>query len=304
MMRTISLLVAGATLLTAHSISVSTGEGQLEGRRLHLVVKIPKFEAEDLLAKGGNVGAAIRFAGASLAGQSCAYTGEDYQCQLEYTFAADVPERLRTEVELARLTVPNHVHILRLTRSGVMRQGIFDRTFEADEINFHEAGKGERYWRTIRQGMAQLALQPLALLLLVALALYVRPIPYLLGGVAAFLVVLPDQFYATPAFFELATAIAICYLASERWLFPQAGAAWAPALVIGLIEGAGLAVLARPSGEMAVAYGLANFALQGVLSFSLWHYVRTRRTPIPPWIWKAMLAVGACWSVWVFAKRF
>lgn len=304
MRRSISLFFLAALSLSGHSISVSTSEGKITGSTVQLELKIPRYEAEDILKAGADAGLSVRFPGTKLTQKSCSMVGEEYRCQLAFASSTEIPEKVRVEVDLARLTVPNHIHILRLERSGVARQGIFDRTFESDQIDFHETGKGEQYWRTVRQGALQLGLQPLLLLLLVTIGLCFRPTWYVVGGLAAFLVVLPDKFYATPAFFELATALGVSYLAMEQWWFPNAGARWAPALVIGAMEGAGLAVMARPSGEMAVSYGLANLAAQALVSLLVWRFTRTYRSRISSPVWATILATGVIWTIWVFVKRF
>ncbi|MCX6613390.1 MAG: AI-2E family transporter [Acidobacteria bacterium] len=143
--------------------------------------------------------------------------------------------------------------------------------------------------------------QPILIALLLILFL---PLPFIAGATAAFLIVLPDKFYATPGFFELATAISLSYIALEHLFFPKAGGKWIVAAVIGAIEGTALAILARPTGQGAVAFGAGN--LIAALALSLLATKFSRNIP-EPWsrrIFWAFSALGVIWSIWVFIRRF
>lgn len=263
------------TLLTTlaawpHAISVSTGEAKLEKRDLFLTVKIPPYEAEHLGKSGGGtaaeaVGRAFSFPGARLLAQSCTGESGEMVCLLNFLFEQTPGEKVEAEVRLARETVPNHVHILRIKRGGVERQTIFDRTFERESIDFHEPSALETWSKGMQLGAGQLLYQPLLLAMLAAIALVGQPWVYVPVSVAAFLTVLPDKFYATPAFFELASAIGIAYFALEGYFFPKAKGRWMPLAIMGAVEGAALAVLARPTASAAVSYGLGNILAQSVI---------------------------------------
>ncbi len=267
----LSLLAFFITLsVWPHAISVSTGEGKLEDRTLTLTVKIPPYEAEHLGKSGGGtaagtVGRAFVFSGATRTAQTCTGQSGEMVCLLSFSYPTPPGESLDAEVRLARETVPNHVHILRIKRNGIDRQTIFDRTFERETINFHEPSELETWTKGMQLGGGQLLYQPLLLALLAALALVGRPWIYLPVSAAAFLTVLPDKFYATPAFFELATAIGVAYFALEGYFFPNAKGRWMPLAILGAIEGAALAVLARPTASAALSYGFGNLLGQALL---------------------------------------
>lgn len=267
-----SAILITFTALSAwpHAISVSTAEGKLDKLELTLTVKIPNYEAEHLGKSGGGtatdaVGRAFLFPGAQRTAQSCESGAGEMVCQLSYRYEQEPGERLDAEVRLARETVPNHVHILRIKRGGVERQTIFDRTFEKEAIDFHEASALETWSKGMRLGGGQLLYQPLLLALLVTIALLGRPWVYLPVTTLAFLTVLPDKFYATPAFFELASAIGVAYFALEGYFFPNAKGRWMPLAVLGIVEGAALAVLARPTASAALSYGFGNVLAQGLV---------------------------------------
>jgi hypothetical protein len=263
-----AILISFTTLAAwPHAISVSTGEAKLEKRDLFLTVKIPPYEAEHLGKSGGGtaaeaVGRAFSFPGARLLAQTCTGESGEMVCLLNFLFEQTPGERMEAEVRLARETVPNHVHILRIKRGSVERQTIFDRTFEREAINFHEPSAMETWSKGMQLGAGQLLYQPLLLAMLATIALLGRPWVYLPVSVAAFLAVLPDKFYATPAFFELASAIGLAYFALEGYFFPNAKGRWMPLGVLGAVEGAALAVLARPTANAAVSYGLGNILAQ------------------------------------------
>lgn len=250
-----------------HAISVSTGEAALTGRELRLTVKIPPYEAEHLgKTKAGTaaeaVGRAFTFAGARLIAQSCTGESGEMVCLLSFLYEELPGEKLPAEVRMARETVPNHVHILRIKRDKAERQTIFDRTFEKEAIDFHEASALETWSKGMQLGAGQLIYQPLLLAMLLTIALIGRAWTYVPATMVAFLTVLPDKFYATPAFFELASAIGVAYFALEGYFFPDAKGRWIPLAVLGAVEGAALAVLARPTASAALSYGCGNILAQ------------------------------------------
>jgi predicted PurR-regulated permease PerM len=288
-----------ASLAQAHSISVSTSEAKLEGKNLSLNIRLPRYEVEHLPEAG--LAAAFRFTGTRLEASQCKPVENELLCELNYTFPELPSEKLEAQVTLARITVPNHVHIMKLSRGPVNRQAVFDRTFEQEQIDFHELARTEVWWRAARMGFTQLLYQPILVALLLILFL---PLPYIAGATAAFLIVLPDKFYATPGFFELATAISLSYIAIEHLFFPKAEGKWIVAAVIGAIEGTALAILARPTGQGAVAFGAGN--LIAALALSLFATRFSRNIP-EPWsrrIFWAFSALGVIWSIWVFIRRF
>jgi hypothetical protein len=212
---------------------------------------------------------------------------------------------LRTSVTLARATVPNHVHILRFTRAGAnLRQAVFDRSFESELVDLHQPTTIETWWKGLRQGASQVFFQPLLLLLLLTMGLLQRPTSYSLAAALAFLVILPDRFYATPGFFELATAVTIAYLGAEYLLFPDAKQRWAIFALIGLIEGASLAVLTRPSGSSAFPFATGNLLVQLALSHLPLLFSRNWKATQLRIYFGAVTAIGVIWSIWVFVKRF
>ena len=259
-----------ASICWGHAISVSVSDGQLTGNQISLRLRIPRYEVEKLPV--ADIAAAIQFAGARLLTNECGPVGEDLSCQMVFEFEAPIGEAIEATVTLARITVPNHVHIMRLTRSGVSRQGVFDRSFEHERIDFRQELALEAWWRGLRQGFAQIAYQPLLVLLLLLIGWVAKPPAYLTAATAAFFVVLPDKLYAPPDFFQTATGLALVYLAAERWLFPDARGKWVVSVVIGAIEGAAVAVMARSAGGGAIALGAGNLAAQALLSLLAWRY--------------------------------
>jgi hypothetical protein len=302
------IILLAATSAWPHAISVSTSEGKLEDRALTLTVKIPPYEAEHLGKSGGGtaadaVGRAFSFPGANRIAQSCTGQSGELICLLSFSYATLPGESIDAEVRLARETVPNHVHIMRIKRDVVDRQTIFDRTFERESIDFHEPSKLETWTKGMQLGAGQLLYQPLLLALLLALALVGRPWIYVPVSALAFLTVLPDKFYATPTFFELASAIGAAYFALEGYYFPNAKGRWLPLAILGAIEGAALAVLARPTASAAISYGFGNLLGQAVLlGASVWLAAKLP-TQIRRGALLALAAAGIAAALWIVLRR-
>lgn len=294
-----ALLLALCASLDAHSISVSTSEAKLDGQSLTLQLRMPRYEAEHIPASG--LAASIKFNDATLTSTECKQVDAELLCDLAYQFKTVPGELIEANVTLARVTVPNHVHIMRFNRGATLRQAVFDRTFENERIDLHEVGKVELWWRAARMGFTQLLYQPILILLLL---LITRPLSYLAGAAAAFFIVLPDRFYAPPGFFELATAISLTYLAIEHLWFPDASAKWAVVAAIGALEGAALAVVARPSGPGAVAFGTGNLLAAFSVTLIAARFSRNIPAPQMRYVLWGLTALGALWSIWVFVKRF
>jgi predicted PurR-regulated permease PerM len=285
--------------LDAHSSSVSTSDAKLDGQAISLHLRMPRYEAEHIPASG--LAAAIQFKNANLATSNCAAVDQEILCDLTYQFQNPPAELVEANVTLARVTVPNHVHIMRFTRGPVTKQAVFDRTFENERIDLREVGKVELWWRAARMGFVQLAYQPI----LIALLLFIgRPIPYTAAAAAAFLVILPDRFYAVPGFFELATAISLSYLALEQIYFPDGAAKWAIFAFIGLLEGTALAILARPTGPGAIAFGAGNLIASLSITLLAARFSRNIPATVMRRLQWAFAALGVIWSIWVFVKRF
>jgi hypothetical protein len=305
-MRGSLLIFVMAANCAAHSISVSQSEGTIDGNTLDLTVRMPRYEAEHFAA-GGNGAARLsevmEFQGARLGNANCQDAGEDLVCRMSYSFAGKAPDELIAQVRLARITVPNHVHIMRLAKSGIQRQGVFDRTFEREEFLFGQTRYWDGWWRGARMGFSQLLYQPLVLALVFAVGAFSVPAAYVALAGAAFFLVLPDKFYAPPAFFELAAAMSLVYLSLEGLFFAGARGRWAVAAALGLLEGAALAVLARPAGMDAIAVGTGNLGAQVIVCLAASRLARN----MPPRLTRsfewALLAIGLAALLWIAAKR-
>lgn len=301
-MRFLILLLFMAPTTAAHSISVSSSQAALSPNRLDLDLTMPTYEAEHL-PRPYKLSPYFNFAGLQLLQESCDIIGQELRCRLAYQ--GPIGESIHTSVSLARATVPNHVHILRFTRAGLnLRQAVFDRSFESEQVDLHQPTAAETWWKGLRLGASQVLFQPLLLLLLLTMGLLQRPTSYALAATLAFLVVLPDRFYATPGFFELATAVTLAYLGAEYLLFPQAKQRWAIFALVGLLEGAGLAVLARPSGSSAFPFATGNLLTQLALSHLPLLFSRNLNPPQLRIYFAAITSIGVLWSIWVFVKRF
>jgi hypothetical protein len=203
-------------------------------------------------------------------------------CEADYEFAAPV-DRVDVECTLAAVTVPNHVHLLRAQLDGKEDQGLFDISFTratlrfrpptAVEIAIEQSGAG---WMRALGGAVQL----LFLAALVVAARSRRELlalagMFLLGQVAAVLVVPLTAWQPAPRFVEAAAALAVANLAVEILLLPAAGARWAIAGVLGGFYGLYFHLFLRSTGYRAV-YVLAGAALAEVAALSIMALVFAR----------------------------
>src|SRR5205823_5624231 len=125
----------------AHVMSMSTGDVRLEGNRAHYELRMPVYEIADLKNPELLLFEHIRF---STAGQDGRITQRachadmaqgSYICTADYEFPVPV-DRLDVECALHKVTVPNHVHLLRAQKDGKSDQAIFDFSFSKAQIRF------------------------------------------------------------------------------------------------------------------------------------------------------------------------
>lgn len=293
------LLIVFPALLAAHSISVSTSDAELVESRIVLKLRMPRYEVEHIPQQG--LANAFAFRGAHLTNTECRSEDQELLCTLGFAFPSPPGDQIDATVKLARVTVPNHVHILRMRRGPTQRQTVFDRTFESDRLDFRQVSQAEVLGRALRMGVTQLLYQPVLLLLLLLIP---HPLAFALGATGGFLVVLPDKFYAPPGFFELATALSIAYLAAEYLFFSQASSKWVIAALIGVLEGAAAAVWARPTGQGAFALGAGYLLTAFLLSYLALRFSRNIAETVLRYFYWAAGLTGVFWSIWVFVKRF
>ena len=141
-MRTLpSLLVLAASPLCAHVMSMSTGDITVKANQAHYELRMPLYEIADLKAPETALIGQIRFSSggqpARLVTHECradAPSG-NYICEADYEFSSPV-DRLDVECAFHKITVPNHVHLLRAQKDGKSNQAMLDFSFPKAQIRF------------------------------------------------------------------------------------------------------------------------------------------------------------------------
>jgi hypothetical protein len=316
-MRLLALLVLGPMLAQAHMVSMSTAELRLEGARGHYELRLPMYEAAHLPSREKAVFDSLKFAGgggaARLQERSCREDAgsSSLVCTAEYAFPAEV-ERVEAECRLFDVTVPNHIHVLRVVSGGRTDQAVFDASFPRAVIAFRAPGGLETLAAAFAAGLVRVAGGAAQLLFLVAVVVVARSRRELLVLAGAFLgaevasavVVGLTSWQPAPRFVEAASALTIAYLAVEVLLLPEAGRRWLVVAVLGLFHGLYFAVFLATSGYAAVAFlpgvVMAEVALAALFAagFGL---LRRRAARFAPVRVSAAL-LGAIGLVW-FALR-
>jgi len=233
----------------AHVMSMSTGDLTISGTRAHYELRIPLYETSHVKQPDEVLLANVKFDGARLVSKTCRpdASSDSYVCTADYTFRAPV-EELRVECTLARVTVPNHVHLLHATLNGRREEAVFDNTFTETTLRFRGPGAAQPAVTEAMAGLLRALRGPVQLLFLIALALAANSRRELTQMTASFFVgqcaavaLLPwSGWQPAPRFVEAAAALSIAYLAVEILLLPKSGAPWLMVGALGTIHGAWL----------------------------------------------------------------
>ena len=154
-------LLACPLALSAHMVSLSTGELKVEGDRAHFELRIPTYEVAHAQEPAHTLLDHIRFKSGGAWGtpsaQSCKDDQGTYICTADYQFPAPV-ENLEVECTLASVTVPNHVHMLRAYLGDKVDQAVFDLSFTTAELRFRPPTVWETGFQEIAAGFMRAAL--------------------------------------------------------------------------------------------------------------------------------------------------
>ena len=292
-----------AQTLCAHTISMSNGDLRIEGSRASFQLRMPAYEITHLQDPPRQLFESLRFSSGGhdgkLIGKTCHDSPSDgmFVCDGTYQFPAPV-ETLDVECRLARITVPNHVHLLRAYRDGKTDQAMFDVSFEKASLRFRPLTALETAINEIFAGALRAATAVAGLLFLFALALASRSwkelglltAAFLLGEGIAYLI----GWSPSPRFIEAAMGLTVAYLAVEILLLPTAGHRWAVAGVLGIFHGMYFALFIRTS-EYRAAYVLAGVAVTE-LSLLLILWLLTRRIArVHRYAAMLLIVVGMVW---------
>lgn len=234
-----------AVPLSAHMVSLSSGQMEITGTEAQLILRVPAYE---LTSGEKSLDNAYQIQGATLASRACAPDRQELVCT--YQFIA-VPASPRIICRLAQALVANHVHVLTARRNGEIARQVFSGSvFEAD-LRF---GGGQDPLPAALDGVGQAFSGWARLLLLFSIGFAARSrreamafaLALAISQTASLFLALP----ASPRFVEAAAAIGVGYLAFEVLMLPVAAHRWLAVAGVGLLLGLGV-----PAGESGIYYG-------------------------------------------------
>jgi hypothetical protein len=310
-MRGLPCMLLCALPMTAHMVSMSTGDLKVDGARAHFELRMPMYEVAHVHEPQHTLLDHVVFesggARANPSSQACHQEQDTYVCTADYQFPAPV-ETVQVECTLASVTVPNHVHLLRAYRGDKTDQAVFDLSYTKAEIRFRPPTAFETGVREISAGFMRAAGGLAPLLFLAALALAARSRIELMALAASFLAaealacaIAPRTTLSlSPRFIEAAAALTIAYLAFEIVLLPHSSLRWLVVGVLGLFHGAYFAAFLAESGYHFTPFfsgvaicELILIALFGLVLDRLARFSFLRR--VVPVAASLLLAVGVAW---------
>ena len=304
-------LLVSALPLSAHMVSMSTGDLKVEGDRAHFELRIPMYEVAHVREPEHTLLDHIRFESGGAWGkpsnQACRQEQDTYVCTADYQFPAPV-ETLQVECTLASVTVPNHVHLLRAYRGDKTDQAVFDLSYTQADIRFRPPTAFETATREISAGFMRAAGGLAPLLFLAALVLAARSRHELVLLTASFIAaeavacaIAPRiTLSLSPRFIEAAAALTIAYLAFEIILLPQSTMRWLVVAVLGLFHGTYFAAFLAESGYHMGTF-FSGVAICELLLVTLFAFILGRLMRVTflrhavPVAASLLLAVGVAW---------
>lgn len=257
----------------AHMVSISTGEIRLDGTRAHYEIRMPLYEVAPLQDPEKALLGGIRFVAGGVEGRriqgNCQKVESENAliCKSVFEFPVAV-ETLEAVSDFHKITVPNHVHLLRAVRGDFTDQAVLDLSFPKAQLRFRPPTATERIVQQVVSGAIRAGGGLAQLLFLAALVLAARSRRELMllagmfiaGEVVACVVLPLVSWQPAPRFVEAAAALTIAYLAVEILLLPEAGQRWLVVGVLGLFHGLYFALFIQ-SSDFATSWVLLGIAL-------------------------------------------
>ncbi len=258
-------VAAGCVLLAcpalAHVMSMSSGDLNIHGTLAHYELRMPLYEIPHVANAEASLFGHIGFSSGGQAGRRLTSECHEeagqgsYVCTAEYQFAAPV-ETLEVECTFPAVTVPNHVHLLRVENGGKRDQAVFDISFPRATLRFRPPTALETAITQVGAGAVRALGGAAQILFLVSLVLAARSRRELLlltgmflGGQIAAAAIVPRTAWQPPArFVEAAAGLTIAYLAVEILVLPKAGMRWLIVAVLGGFHGLYFALFLRTTG--------------------------------------------------------
>ena len=256
-MRRAALAVVTVLPLCAHMVSMSSGTLRVEGAQLIYEARIPLYEIpnipqfEKLLFD--EVHFRSRSGEAKLTKSACTADKAEgfYRCEASFTLAQP-EEELEAYVGWHRVIAKNHTHVLSAMRGDVTAHAVLQASSPSAKLRFRPLTQTEQLTEGARAGVQWFLTTPVMFLLLVSMIAASRSLPEFkllavcfVAGQALPLLAASVTPMLNPRFLELASALAVAYLAVEILFLPQAGTRWIVVAVVGLFPGLALAAIVR-----------------------------------------------------------
>jgi hypothetical protein len=304
----LACVLMAALPLSAHVVSISTGDAQINGDELRYELRMPLYEVTDP-SKGLDLLSRVEFragdAQPARTSQECHIIDAENAlfCSAAYKFATP-PDLLTVRSRLPSVTVPNHVHILRATRAGRSEQVVLDLSFPEAELRFRPLTPmeivirqcGGAAWRTLSSPWQWLFLLGIALAAASWAEAAILWLAFALGESAAALLFGQRSLQLAPRFLEMAAALTIAYLAVEILFLPRSRARWAIVAILGAFHGLGVAQfqIATDYAQHTVLAG-ALLTAAVILVLLVLFTQRIKRPRLLSW---ALLLAGMFWFAW------
>ena len=304
-------LFIAAAAAWGHAVSMSSADLTIEGTHARYELRMPLYETQHVPAPERTLLEHVGFSGGRLVSSECrADTGRDlYICRAEYEFAAPVSQ-VDAECTLPAITVPNHVHLLRVAMGEKHDQAVFDVSFPRATLRFRPPTAAEVAVSEAAAGMMRALGGAVQVLFLAALAIAARNrrewfaiVAMFLAGQAAAVFGMPHvSWQPAPRFVEAAAALAVAYLAVEVLMLPKAGSRWLIAGVLGVLHGFYFHLFLLTSEYHAVWVLAGAFAAELVLLTAFaFFFARVARfaaalRPVPVAA-SALLVFGMVWFI-------
>lgn len=313
-MKQAAFAVLTALPLCAHMVSLSSGTLRVDGTQLIYEARIPLYEIPNIPQFDKLLFDEIHFRSrsgdAKLVGSACTADKAEgfYRCNATFTLAQP-EEELEAYVGWHRVIAQNHTHVLSAVRGEVTAHGVLQASSPTAKLRFRPLTLAEQLTEGAWAGGQWLLTTPVMLLLLAAIVVASRSWPEFKLLAACFVIGQALPLLAAsvtpvlnPRFLELASALAVAYLAVEILFLPQAGTRWLVVAVVGLFPGLALAAMVRQTELSAVGVWLGAQSMEAMLvatsGFAWLRYSIGRGLDrLAGW---ALLALGAAW----FAYRW
>ncbi len=293
--------------LHAHMVSMSSSTLHVEGASLKYEARIPLYEIPIIANFGKSLFDEVHFRAKSGEARaiktSCTADKAEgfYRCDGTYLLAQP-EEEVEAYVGWHRVISQNHVHVLSAMRGENTAHAVLQASTPSAPLRFRPLTASEQVAEAAAAGVQWLLTTPVMLLLLVAIVVASRTAKefavlagcFFLGQLLPLLnLTIAGKF--NPKFLELASALAVAYLAVEILFLPKAGTRWLLVAIVGLFPGLALGTIVQKTELSAAGVWLGAMLIEAALvALGGFVWLRTSQKWERPVAW-LLLLLGAAW---------